>query len=545
MGLTIREMIDDDFFQEFRVIAGRKGLQKQIQGVAILDAPDGFRWTRGRELVLSSGYLFQENPGLFEEIISGDAIKRVSGFGIKVDRYVDKIPMKVIRAFEDRGVPLLLVPVEPSWMEIMNQLNVLVMNKSIKRFGIGRVNPKSYSNLPYQSRKINKILSQIESEMKFPAMLYDLTKEKAYYSSPSFSELSKELATEDFWNPGFDHTEEVLCDNLTMIRYRFIDEKYDRPYSWITIPITVGGKIKAYFVVVEATELIDYFDQFALRIGFLLIQSLYEQILVAQSLEDMGFEKFMKDLFEERLIEEEMIHHRAEELGLDTRGEYIVVLMEERQNSHLEEESMEAVRASAANVMGRIEGRITPLNQKQWVLLVPINRHYSRETQITHIREVLLDFQARLKRKIQGSDFFFGLVDIAGRIADLKRQCDRGMKILTVAPKLETGLGNKKEQSIHTYSELGVFAWMDIQEDEFDIMTRDIKALLSHEGSEALMETLKVYLACKMNYSLAAKNLYIHINTVRKRMDTISDLISFDLEDSTNRLKLELLLQFL
>ena len=53
-----------------------------------------------------------------------------------------------------------------------------------------------------------------------------------------------------------------------MIRYRFYDDKYDKPYSWITVPITVGDKIKAYFVVVEATGLIDYFDQFALRIGF-------------------------------------------------------------------------------------------------------------------------------------------------------------------------------------------------------------------------------------------------------------------------------------
>ena len=69
------------------------------------------------------------------------------------------------------------------------------------------------------------------------------------------------------------------------------------PYSWITVPITVGDKIEAYFVVVEATGLIDYFDQFALRIGFVLLQSLYEQMLMAQNIGDAGFEKFISDCF--------------------------------------------------------------------------------------------------------------------------------------------------------------------------------------------------------------------------------------------------------
>ena len=101
---------------------------------------------------------------------------------------------------------------------------------------------------------------------------------------------------EDFWKPSFDYNKEILCNNLNMVRYRFFDEKYDRPYSWITVPITVGDKIEAYFVVVEATGLIDYFDQFALRIGFVLLQSLYEQILMAQNIGDAGFEKFISRL---------------------------------------------------------------------------------------------------------------------------------------------------------------------------------------------------------------------------------------------------------
>ena len=46
-----------------------------------------------------------------------------------------------------------------------------------------------------------------------------------------------------------------------------------------------------------------------------------------------------------------------------------------------------------------------------------------------------------------------------------------------------------------------------------------------------------------MNYSHTAKNLYIHINTVRKRIEQINDKIQIDLDDPLNRLKLEVLLK--
>ena len=86
---------------------------------------------------------------------------------------------------------------------------------------------------------------------------------------------------------------------------------------------------------------------------------------------------------------------------------------------------------------------------------------------------------------------------------------------------------------------------MDIKEDELEIMSKDIKILIENPEHRELIETLKVYLECKMNYSLTAKQLFLHINTVRKRIEEINDLISFDIEDPMNRLKLEVLLKLI
>lgn len=539
MGLTIREMLTADYFKDFKVLAGRKGLDKQIQGVAILDAPDGFDWTRGREFVVSSGYVFQQNPKLLYDYMLTDNFKKISGMGIKLDRYLGQVPEHIISEFNKYEIPLISIPAEPSWMELMNQLNVLVMNKSIRQFRIGNINPKSFSNLSYQTRKINKILSQMEGEMNFPAMLYDLSSEKAYYSSSAFIELMDDLKTEDFWNPTFEFTEEVLCDNLKMIRYRFFDDKYDRPYSWITVPITAGDTIKAYFIVVEATELIDYFDQFSLRIGFLLLQSLYEQILVAQSIGDVGFEKFITDIISESIQDDETLAKRAFDIGIDINTRYCLVLLrQEELDSHLsgyKNELKEIINSSVSHM----EARMAMVDDNSCIFLLPIDERITEKENLELMEKSSQIFKKRIESRIENTNIALAISDVPDTIYGIKRNYSRAKQTIKIGRLLYS------DKSYLKYSELGIFAWIDIKEDELDLMLKDIKDLIKNDENKELVDTLRVYLECKMNYSLTAKQLFIHINTVRRRIDEINDLIKFDLEDPMNRLKLEILLKLI
>ena len=93
------------------------------------------------------------------------------------------------------------------------------------------------------------------------------------------------------------------------------------------------------------------------------------------------------------------------------------------------------------------------------------------------------------------------------------------------------------------YSASGAFAWLDVQEDEINIMLHQLHDLFKSDENKELIETLKVYLENNMNYSHTAKKLYVHINTVRNRIEQIKERIPIDLEDPFNRLQLEILLK--
>ena len=175
-----------------------------------------------------------------------------------------------------------------------------------------------------------------------------------------------------------------------MIRYRFFDEKYDKPYSWITVPITVGDKIEAYFVVVEATGLIDYFDQFALRIGFVLLQSLYEQILMAQNIGDAGFEKFITDCLSGNLHHHEMIAKRATELNIDISLNYCLVLMTQT-NKDIHLSSYKDIVKNTFIQVFVISGiRMAIIDENSFIFLIPIDNSISHEKNLELIRKYFI-----------------------------------------------------------------------------------------------------------------------------------------------------------
>ncbi|MGD9567209.1 MAG: PucR family transcriptional regulator [Sedimentibacter sp.] len=537
MGLTVLEMLNHDFFKDFKVLAGHGGLDNQIQGLTILDAPDGYKWTKGREFVITSGYIFKSCADSLEDFLNSEYFKHISALGLKFDRYSIKMPQELLKIFDENKIPLIYIPTIHPWMEIYNAINVIVMNKTIRQFNIGKIRPMNFSNLTFHARKINAILNAMEYDMKFPSMLYDITNEKVYYSSSMFKEMSKDFRIDDFWNPSFNFSKEVLCDNLKMARYRFYDDKYDKPYSWITIPIVVSDKIRAYFVLMEATGLIDYFDQFAIRLGFMQLQAIYEQILVAQSLGDVGFASFIKKVISGSIRGKENIIEKSLEINIDINCKHYMFVLEQLNHEITLSGYNDTIIANIRKSFNYNEYRHAFVEDNKCLLLFKIDEGLSHNHELDSLHKKVTNFIKRNELDIENVQLSVGFSDVPEYIFEVERSYGRCLKALKIGRYLYPNT------NIWMYSQLGAFAWMDIKDDEFELMMKDVKNLYHHNESKELIETLRTYIECNMNYSLTAEKMFLHINTVRKRIEKISDMIDADLNDSISRLKIELILK--
>ena len=250
MGIAVKELLTLEYFKDYHVIAGKSGLHKEIQGTTLLEAPDALRWAKGKELVLSSGYVLAQEPDCLEEAFKSGSMQGTSAMMIKRGRYLDEIPQRLIDLFDQYEIPLISMPFSVPWMELMSQINTAVMNRTIRRFKVHSNNHLQVSDQSYKVQKINKILRAVEVEMKFPAFIYDLAEEKSYYSSPDFKRITESfgLSESDYWEPSMPYTKHTLCDYINMARIRLINPgNLEGPrVSWIIIPIVMEDIVQAY-----------------------------------------------------------------------------------------------------------------------------------------------------------------------------------------------------------------------------------------------------------------------------------------------------------
>ena len=104
MGIAVKELLTLEYFKDYHVIAGKSGLHKEIQGTTLLEAPDALRWAKGKELVLSSGYVLAQEPDCLEEAFKSGSMQGTSAMMIKRGRYLDEIPQRLIDLFDQYAI---------------------------------------------------------------------------------------------------------------------------------------------------------------------------------------------------------------------------------------------------------------------------------------------------------------------------------------------------------------------------------------------------------------------------------------------------------
>lgn len=540
MGISVGELLSQEFFRDFQVIAGRRGLNREIQGVTFLEAPDGPHWAVGKELTFSSGYVFAKEEDYVRNY-NQNFMTNQAAMVIKRGRYLSEIPEEMIRIFEENQVPLITMPYSIPWMEAINQVNVAVMNHAIQRFCVNinfRFNENSRT---YKEQKIQRILQTVENEMEFPSFLYDVFEEKSYYSSANFKKVSQQydLKESDYWSPTLPYTSHTLCDCIHMTRFRLHKgEAVDEPrISWVMIPILVGGVPQAYFCVMESLKFLDFYDEYSMRIAFLMLQALYEQLAVARDASNIGFENLIHLALESDKENDHKLVDQANHFGLSMERPYLYLLFRHDHSSYdIRSKRSEMVELFRQCSMDRY-GRLAFLSREEGLIL--LDPKTMKDSSKESVRSLLQEYLEKLQKKFQGLQWRFALHSEQALLSDIRGNVEKSRKVLKIGSVVSP------EKYILDYDELGILTWVNIPEQDMKQLTERFRRLTESEKSRELLYTLKVYLENNMNYSLTAEKLFVNVNTIRRRMEKINELVSIDWDNYFERTKIGLMLQFL
>ncbi len=508
MGITSNDMV---LLDDFDYVAGRAGFHKTIENILTLDGGYENYQIRQGDFLVSTGRLTLEDPQYFLKLSENDCFKNLAGIGLKLGVYIDQMPEELIEACEIYQVPLLSINPKANWIEIIRDLNIAVMNKVMNDLKISGIDCLKVNHESYQVMKLKNVLLELEEYSGLKAFIYD-NKKDIYHKS------SKDIENPDSYFKTKGLEEQVIYDKLNIVRY--VDS---RGRSFINLPINVNGDLKASLIIIEGSYRINYFDEIVLRLAYVLVQSVYESICLSNIFKNREFERFLNTLRQGHPLSQDEIISTLDGVGLDVNQKLSLLYFKYK------EEDREAIEYIYSNTMSRLGGNIGLLQNEGVVVF------YS-DTVFSIVDKSYKDFNQRLKRK--GIDLKYGYSNLAFEAKDFPLGLDRGIRAYEVGSLIYP------DQETIWYDSLGVLGWIDLKEDEYSSVAEGIKVLENHEDKD-LIRTLSIYLDSNLNYSLTAKELFVHVNTVRKRINEIESKIDFQLDDPVDRMKLQLILKLI
>jgi hypothetical protein len=118
--MKIRDLLSmNKDFKRFKIIAGKEGLDRDIKDIDVLEIPDGVYWTKENEFNITTGYFFKDSPKDLVKLIEIQNDKKAAGMGIKLGRFIDTIPETAIKKANECKFPLILIPVDMGYSEII------------------------------------------------------------------------------------------------------------------------------------------------------------------------------------------------------------------------------------------------------------------------------------------------------------------------------------------------------------------------------------------------------------------------------------------
>ena len=127
-SIALGELLRLPTLARARVVGGRDGLRRPVRGVNVMEVPDILDWVKPDELLLTTAYPLRDDPIALHALIPRLAERGLAGMALKPGRYIKAIPASMIEAADQYGFPLIELPPEASFNEIINAVLTVILD---------------------------------------------------------------------------------------------------------------------------------------------------------------------------------------------------------------------------------------------------------------------------------------------------------------------------------------------------------------------------------------------------------------------------------
>ncbi|NMA13045.1 MAG: hypothetical protein GX933_07695 [Chloroflexi bacterium] len=506
-------------FKDFKLLAGNNYQDKEITSVNIIDSPDIYNFFRGGEFLLSAAFILKDDSSMFLNILDHAVKQGVVGLGVKLERYIIKIPPEVIDMANEFKFPIIYIPPDFKFIDIINPIYIDIINKQVEQLSFSEKVQKSFTKLVLKGGSIQQIIVNLSELLGCDVTYYDTYFHRIYYSKGEFSSEATELP------------------NLPELLKNQKHEKID-----------LDKRIYGYLIFGESDQSSRFenskeFQDIAIEHAATVIKLHIQKAVSNQQIESKYHDIFIQELLTHKFSTLDEIQTYASFYRKELQAGMVAVVFEWNMRPKL----MEIV-TQTEEITSRIKTRLNYCFKKliytkigsQIIFLIPspykdLRRFLKELLELCTVihNEIIQDF---------GEQFIIGIGKYKESLLELSQSYEEASQAIKV--------GREIDCAVCCYDDLGIYrllAPLAESETALQFQKRYLDPLISHDqrfGSEYLL-TVKTLIASNWNLKVASEKLFVHYNTMKNRYKKINELLDLDTVENKNNVSIALKLYLL
>jgi len=547
--LTVQEALKLDVFKNCRAIGGEAGLNRVITSVTQMDAADAVNWTKEGQFIVTTGYFIRNDVNEQKQLIMDLNSRKCSGLGIKIKRFFSCIPQVMIEMANQEGLPLIEIPPEHNIAEIMNELMAQIVTRQAKKIERSYLIHEKFTKAAFKGGGLNEIARVLASFVNNSVSIADINwKNLSVYSHPSsIISLDELFALEKPLDP-------LTLQSIIDGRNKYIKNKNwvaGREVSHYVYPIIYEKKLYGFITVWETVGRIGELDLTAIEHAATVAGL---EILKTKATSEMS-QRLRSDFFNDYLTgqikSKEVLIKRGVPYGINANTSYLCMILDIDNFGRIYLEDLAANDYQVQQIKKRLSylvdeaishnyGKaVTFSHSDQVAILVPKCELSSGAKEV--IRQLAIDVKNHIYKHMDNFSVSIGVGTLEEALL-VHKSYTNAIEALKLG-----ALTKQKHDSLLFFEDFFVEHLLSsiYKNKLINFFNDTIAPLVSFDEKNKmdLVKTLATYFQCNYNLTEASKVMYIHRNTFTYRLEKIKEILSMDINDYNNRLKLQLALK--
>lgn len=520
--LTVEQVLCTAGLREGQVLAGHRGLNRELTKITVAETPDSLDWLEGGELVCTTGYALIGNPQLQSDWIEEMAKKKVAALIIKPGRFFGNLPEHMITLADEHGFPLIKVPLDVVWPVVIEGVMNLILSTQTERLRTSYDIYNRLTQLVLSSRGMSHIIGEISRLAKNPVILED-----RFFNPISHSHKRDprhaDCARQRMQQPQREFLKKALKGHRLPENLTVRLELEAGPVNQITAPIIAGKHLFGYLSVLVVDdgapdaamiETIIKHGSTVLALELLNDNTRFQ----INSMEKTGL---LSMLTGDKLPPPAELKKRAGLLGIDLEQETSVI-------------SIHCVPDIMSYSFERLEKKVAVFDPGAVLFLDRDRIIVFYHPQNTQSMRKLMDESESIANAL------------ISQLADEHYACHAGIGSPCAQPEdfrksyfeavqfMKKALSEKTPVLYFDYRRVdSIVSLLHDPADLTELAGGSLGQLIDYDrqNNTELIKTLGAYIRHKFNQAQAAKALNIHINTLGYRLIRIQEILDVDLSD--------------